>query len=59
MIANKLTGKKGVLFTAAYVQKFNEMEAYAQLPDFTNPVIAARAWADEYEQNEHCKIQWN
>lgn len=26
MIANKLTGEKGVLFTAAYVQKFNEME---------------------------------
>ena len=27
MIANKLTGEKGVLFTAAYVTKFNEMEA--------------------------------
>lgn len=26
MVANKLTGEKGVLFTAAYVQKFNEME---------------------------------
>lgn len=26
MIANKLTGEKGVLFTAAYVTKFNEME---------------------------------
>ena len=26
MIANKLTGKKGVLFTAVYVAKFNEME---------------------------------
>ena len=27
MVANKLTGEKGVLFTAAYVEKFNEMEA--------------------------------
>jgi len=27
MVANKLTGEKGILFTAAYVTKFNEMEA--------------------------------
>ena len=27
MVANKLTGEKGVLFTAAYVARFNEMEA--------------------------------
>lgn len=26
MVANKLTGEKGVLFTAAYVSRFNEME---------------------------------
>ena len=26
MVANKLTGKKGILFTAAYVDKFNQME---------------------------------
>ena len=26
MIANKLTGKKGILFTAEYVKRFNEME---------------------------------
>jgi Rha family phage regulatory protein len=26
MVANKLTGEKGVLFTAAYVTRFNEME---------------------------------
>ena len=35
MIANKLTGKKGVLFTAAYVTRFNEMEKKVQLlPDY-------------------------
>jgi Rha family phage regulatory protein len=27
LVANKLTGEKGVLFTALYVAKFNEMEA--------------------------------
>jgi Rha family phage regulatory protein len=27
MIANKLTGDKGIMFTAAYVTRFNEMEA--------------------------------
>lgn len=26
MVANKMTGEKGILFTAAYVTKFNEME---------------------------------
>lgn len=30
MVANKLTGEKGVLFTAAYVTKFNEMEKQIQ-----------------------------
>jgi len=28
MVANKLTGEKGVLFTAAYVSQFNAMENY-------------------------------
>ena len=28
MVANKLTGEKGVLFTAAYVQQFNTMEKF-------------------------------
>lgn len=30
MVANKMTGQKGVLFTAEYVQAFNNMEKYAQ-----------------------------
>src|SRR5699024_8901342 len=32
MIANKLTGEKGVLFTAAYVTKFNQMEKELSQP---------------------------
>lgn len=41
-------------FTARVVDRWQELEAQVaglkpQLPDFTNPVIAARAWADEFE----------
>lgn len=35
MVANKMTGEKGVLFTAAYVTKFEEMERAMQLPNLT------------------------
>ncbi|MCL7873500.1 Rha family transcriptional regulator [Bacillus altitudinis] len=34
MVANKMTGEKGVLFTAAYVTQFNEMEQ--SLQNFSN-----------------------
>jgi Rha family phage regulatory protein len=40
MVANKLTGEKGVLFTAAYVTKFNEMEAAereAEIKSYARP----------------------
>jgi Rha family phage regulatory protein len=30
MVANKMTGEKGILFTATYVSKFSEMEARQQ-----------------------------
>lgn len=30
MVANKMTGEKGVLFTAKYVQAFNNMESFIQ-----------------------------
>lgn len=53
MVANKLTGAKGVLFTAEYVTRFEEMEkqlqAQSQLPNFNDPVASARAWADAME----------
>jgi Rha family phage regulatory protein len=34
MVANKMTGEKGVLFTAAYVTKFEEMEKQVQAPQY-------------------------
>lgn len=36
MIANKMTGEKGVLFTAAYVTKFEEMENQLKYQDTSN-----------------------
>lgn len=38
-------------FTAAVVDRWQELESEKslQLPDFTNPAIAARAWADQVE----------
>ena len=46
-LANKFTGEKGIIFTAKYVKRFNEME-HGQLPkDFPS---ALRAYADEYER---------
>ena len=36
MVANKLTGEKGVLFTAAYVAKFNEMETHEKLEQMSS-----------------------
>lgn len=37
MVANKLTGEKGVLFTAAYVTKFEEMEKEIAMKQFNLP----------------------
>lgn len=37
MVANKLTGEKGVLFTAAYVTRFEEMEKEIAMKQFNLP----------------------
>lgn len=46
MVANKMTGEKGVLFTAAYVTKFEEMERTIKggksLPEIKQKEIEAR-----------------
>lgn len=42
-------------FTGAVVDRWQALESRAQvpaLPDFTNPAIAARAWADAIEQQQ-------
>lgn len=41
MVANKLTGKKGVLFTAEYVSRFNEMERKLKAPELKGNSLEA------------------
>ena len=61
MVANKLTGEKGILFTAEYVTRFEEMKEQLSnkplLPDFSNPIEMARAWADEMEAKQKALAQ--
>lgn len=45
MVANKMTGEKGVLFTAAYVTKFEEMEARLNTPMSQLEILAQAAQA--------------
>lgn len=43
MVANKLTGEKGILFTAEYVERFNKMEQADAIPRVTpNPHYRTR-----------------
>ena len=60
MVANKMTGEKGVLFTANYVQAFNNMEKQIQLANMPsymieNPIDRAKRWIEEQEEKEQQK----
>ena len=52
------TGDSALQFKSRYIDEFDRMEAELRksrmvaIPDFTNPVEAARAWADEYEKRQ-------
>lgn len=48
-LANKFTGEKGILFTARYVKRFDEMENGQVPKDFP---AALRAYADEVERRQ-------
>ena len=43
MVANKMTGQKGILFTAAYVTKFEEMEKEIAMKQFNLPTTYKEA----------------
>lgn len=52
MVANKMTGEKGVLFTAKYVTKFEEMENQLKLKSMDSymiddPIARAEKWIEE------------
>ncbi|GAB6178148.1 hypothetical protein JCM16814_30390 [Desulfobaculum senezii] len=57
------TGNKALAWKLKYIEAFNRMEAELMkrqvnvLPDFTNLVEAARAWADQVEQKMVCEAQ--
>lgn len=64
VIAHKLPSDRGIAFTVEYVDVFEKMKEKVslqnkpvQLPDFTNPAEAARAWADQYEGRERAEKQ--
>lgn len=59
MVANKMTGQKGVLFTAAYVTKFEEMEKDLQQP-YKLPQTYKEALlqlVEKVEQNEQLQLE--
>ena len=62
MVANKMTGEKGVLFTATYVTKFEEMEkslktAIKDSYMIADPIERAKAWIVEAEQTKTLTLQ--
>jgi Rha family phage regulatory protein len=57
MVANKLTGKKGVLFTAAYVTKFEEMEQAIRNPySSLSPEVKAIFFLDKKTQEIEIRV---
>jgi len=57
MVANKMTGEKGIIFTALYVTKFEEMEKAISLQSrdsymIEDPIERAKAWIREQERKQ-------
>lgn len=55
MVANKMTGEKGILFTALYVQRFNQMETQIKLPSTYKEALLALVEAEE--ERERMQLQ--
>lgn len=55
MLANKMTGEKGILFTAKYVKRFNEMEQQQRVP--TTYKEALQQLLAQVEENEKLQIE--
>lgn len=56
------TGEKAMKFKVDYINRFNEMEEQLRsgspaIPDFQNPALAARAWAEQYERRQIAEAQ--
>ncbi|PAD85054.1 Rha family transcriptional regulator [Niallia circulans] len=62
MVANKLTGEKGILFTATYVTKFEEMEnklKHVTLHSYMieDPIARAEKWIEEQKERKRIETQ--
>jgi phage regulator Rha-like protein len=62
MVANKLTGEKGILFTAIYVTKFEEMEnnlkqvvIHSYMID--DPIARAEKWIEEQKEKKRIETE--
>jgi len=55
MVANKLTGEKGILFTAAYVNAFHALQEQAQAGAMVPTVRAAPAALPAAPAARHCR----
>ncbi|PLR31563.1 hypothetical protein CYR32_16990 [Chimaeribacter coloradensis] len=44
-------------FTSVVLDRWQERELTHDLPDFTNPAVAARAWAEEFERRQAMEKQ--
>lgn len=62
MVANKLTGQKGIMFTAKYVELFNKMaeqiiEERTDSYMITDPVKRAKKWIEEETERQKLRAE--
>lgn len=62
MVANKITGQKGVLFTATYINRFHEMEEQLlqkNKPSYMldDPIARAERWIEEQKEKRLLETQ--
>lgn len=63
MVANKLTGEKGILFTATYVTRFEEMESELKTKEVVHsymiddPIKRAEKWIEEHKEKEKLTLE--
>lgn len=57
MMSGSSKGKAVRLYFIQCEKELKEVKQNPALPDFTNPAIAARAWAEQYEKNQALQEQ--